>query len=382
MDDQSDLTAVQDTPALASKSVGVGTLAEITFDEQDRNLFQVDDPRLRADAIRYSILPRMHVVLREAIALIRRVYGVDVFEDSIVSYFPHFRQKRDRELTLKYDHALVGLGGQRRKGKWPGLTRNDSKPIQIVPFRYAFTLGQSGLAWLLENWSIRLSDKSYRAVLASLVDNLEVIQSLCVETGMCPQMTYGGTARYLSPLRDQYRHMMDERHFDNHYFLAPEIPYPIGPAELTRLIRKYAIFFPVYDSFLQIAKGVPTRFDELVDRANDWLEAEAEAEEESESDKAAGSLSAADLARVAEVAAQRVPVMPAMRWRVFQRDKWRCVACGRRAHDGIILHVDHILPRSKGGPDTFENFQTLCSLCNGGKSNRDATDLREDANVL
>ena len=58
------------------------------------------------------------------------------------------------------------------------------------------------------------------------------------------------------------------------------------------------------------------------------------------------------------------------------------MACGRRAHDGIILHIDHILPRSKGGPDAFENYQTLCNLCNGGKSNRDATDLRETANAV
>jgi 5-methylcytosine-specific restriction endonuclease McrA len=71
--------------------------------------------------------------------------------------------------------------------------------------------------------------------------------------------------------------------------------------------------------------------------------------------------------------------MPAMRWQVFQRDGWKCVACGRGSHDGAILHVDHIIPRSKGGSDTLDNFQTLCDKCNIGKSNRDMTDLRKKA---
>ncbi|WP_346433177.1 HNH endonuclease [Sphaerotilus microaerophilus] len=68
--------------------------------------------------------------------------------------------------------------------------------------------------------------------------------------------------------------------------------------------------------------------------------------------------------------------MPALRWQVFQRDRWKCVACGRGSHDDVILHVDHILPRSRGGTDSLDNFQTLCDRCNIGKSNRDDTDLR------
>ncbi|MBK6402708.1 MAG: HNH endonuclease [Rhodocyclaceae bacterium] len=68
--------------------------------------------------------------------------------------------------------------------------------------------------------------------------------------------------------------------------------------------------------------------------------------------------------------------MPAIRWQVFQRDSWKCVACGRTSHDDAILHVDHIVPQSLGGANSLDNYQTLCDTCNIGKSNRDATDLR------
>ncbi len=356
----------------------VDHLSEVTFDDQDENLFLVNDARLRADALQHSILPRLRVVLNEACALIHRVYGIDVFEDSIVSYYPHFRRQRDQELKLLYHAALVGLNGQRAKGKWHGLTRQDNKPVQIVPFRLAFALTPRGFGFILENWSMKLSAESFRRVLSFLIGHIDLIQLLCMKTGMVPQITSGGEVRHLAPLREQYRRMIDGRSFGAHFFVAPRRAYPIGRNELSAFIRAYALFFPVYDSFIQIAKGEPVRFGRLISQANNWLDADGGKDSKPVATKDAAPNAVVDLEQAAEAAEQRVPVMPAMRWRVFQRDHWKCVACGRGSHDGIILHVDHILPRSKGGRDCFENFQTLCNVCNGGKSNRDATDLRNE----
>lgn len=46
-------------------------------------------------------------------------------------------------------------------------------------------------------------------------------------------------------------------------------------------------------------------------------------------------------------------------------------------NDTIILHVDHILPRSKGGRDEIDNYQTLWDKYNFDKRNKDKTDLRK-----
>ncbi len=54
---------------------------------------------------------------------------------------------------------------------------------------------------------------------------------------------------------------------------------------------------------------------------------------------------------------------------VFKRDNYKCLCCGKEKTDGkrIRLEVDHIIPVKFGGQTTFENSQTLCSVCNKAK---------------
>jgi len=60
-----------------------------------------------------------------------------------------------------------------------------------------------------------------------------------------------------------------------------------------------------------------------------------------------------------------------LRYHVLKRDNFKCSICGRSpAKDpNIELHIDHIIPWSKGGETVIENLRTLCSDCNLGKSN-------------
>jgi hypothetical protein len=73
----------------------------------------------------------------------------------------------------------------------------------------------------------------------------------------------------------------------------------------------------------------------------------------------------------AEPANRRDPSI-GLRYKVLQRDRFRCQLCGRSpATDlGCELHVDHIVPFSKGGKTVFDNLRALCAECNLGRGNR------------
>lgn len=67
-----------------------------------------------------------------------------------------------------------------------------------------------------------------------------------------------------------------------------------------------------------------------------------------------------------------------LRYQAFERYGNKCACCGAKPEDGLIMHVDHIKPRSKH-PELsldIENLQILCEDCNVGKINQWETNWR------
>jgi hypothetical protein len=64
-----------------------------------------------------------------------------------------------------------------------------------------------------------------------------------------------------------------------------------------------------------------------------------------------------------------VSISPSLRFSVLRRDGFTCRYCGRRP-PAIVLEVDHVTPKSKGGANTEANLVSACFVCNRGK--RDA----------
>lgn len=71
-----------------------------------------------------------------------------------------------------------------------------------------------------------------------------------------------------------------------------------------------------------------------------------------------------------------------LRKQILERDDYTCRYCGVRPdplryyHDYArqwvsLIHVDHVVPRSKGGTDDPSNLVTACAACNLSKYNKD-----------
>jgi hypothetical protein len=60
-----------------------------------------------------------------------------------------------------------------------------------------------------------------------------------------------------------------------------------------------------------------------------------------------------------------------LRFTILMRDGFTCQSCGASPtkERGVELHVDHIVPWSKGGETEKSNLQTKCEKCNLGKGN-------------
>ncbi|MDX1640904.1 MAG: HNH endonuclease [Balneolaceae bacterium] len=62
---------------------------------------------------------------------------------------------------------------------------------------------------------------------------------------------------------------------------------------------------------------------------------------------------------------------------VMKRDRHTCQYCGTKSD----LTLDHVMPRSRGGEDTWENLVTACNHCNVKKGNRTPDEADMPLNV-
>jgi 5-methylcytosine-specific restriction endonuclease McrA len=60
---------------------------------------------------------------------------------------------------------------------------------------------------------------------------------------------------------------------------------------------------------------------------------------------------------------------------IFERDKNTCQYCGRRMPK-TDLTIDHVIPRSRGGYDAWDNLVLACMHCNVSKANRTPEEAR------
>ncbi len=62
--------------------------------------------------------------------------------------------------------------------------------------------------------------------------------------------------------------------------------------------------------------------------------------------------------------------VPVSRRGVLRRDNHRCAYCGSTANT-----IDHVLPRSRGGKDSWENLVACCLRCNNIKGDRTPSEM-------
>lgn len=100
--------------------------------------------------------------------------------------------------------------------------------------------------------------------------------------------------------------------------------------------------------------------------------------------------------RAGRIGAERTAARKLLLARLFARDGMVCGICKEALFEGDKIHVDHILPRARGGSDDFENLQPShykCNLQKGdlrnkrsvagklGVSKREANRMQKEANA-
>lgn len=57
------------------------------------------------------------------------------------------------------------------------------------------------------------------------------------------------------------------------------------------------------------------------------------------------------------------------RFELLLKFNFTCQYCGRKAPE-VVFHIDHFLPKSKGGTNELDNLVLACDECNIGKRDK------------
>ena len=338
------------------------SLDELLFELKDIELFKIPDTKTRIATVQNYFFPRLEILLRHTMGLIEDIYEVNPYERTTFVYHPSNR--KSARVSADFDWVHMGLSGKRRIDRELTIKRRDGKHFFHHPTYLTYEIDLHGAISVELMWFRQYVDPTFISRVATLYEqnfsalspvlNLNFISHTKANDFIDIKNVFIGDHDEVNCLR----------------FISPKHFFPVDADRgLYDLALTFSSLYPLLDAVIALGEGETPRLAHMLDKLKEWWQMEVpDNVEEAETESIVSDIP--DLDSYSFVRAGTW-------WSVLARDNWTCCSCGRNSReDGIVLEVDHILPRSKGGSNDPDNLQTLCKKCNIGKSNKDDTDLR------
>lgn len=349
------------------------------FEQEDLKIFKIPDPRTRLDTIQNYFFPRLEVLLRQSLELVQEIYGVNAYERMTVLYTPSHR-KDARATKEDRPYVRVGIGGKRNHDRPLTIKRKDGEAYKLHNARLYYLIEPSGeilvYLWMVGQIDAELNSEYLARLRDSLTAYFEILNSIFTLN----HISHADAKYFLNfpaTVSEEFAQGLIE---DSLQFFSPSYYLPVSfERGLFHLQMAFAALYPLLEFSMDCEEGQPDRLPNRLNAYMDWYrdggagrwyERHMDAPEVDEG---------TEEIQLPELDSYRF-IRAGLWWDILARDNWTCCSCRRSVKEhGVTLHVDHIVPRSKGGTDDRKNLQTLCLKCNIGKSNRDSTDLSRSA---
>ncbi len=347
---------------------------EIAFEAIDAEIFRIPDLKTRLNVLQNYFFPRLERLLRLFAEGVRTAYGIDPYEHMTVAYRPAHRKDAVRVKDL--GEVYIGLTPGR--GDVPlHVLHDDGTAFKYSPSYLLIVVNSEGALQIVFRPYYYAVDQAFR-------ERFEAAVEECWDSiGALMEMTRiaADVAGSWIPLRGSLLGPCQ--------WTSPLIHFPVSESAWLGLLSfPFVALYSLLDTGARLARGENSRLPELIEALKANAEEPTDQEVGPGPDEEEKSVRTAAEPSALPAGDDGSPVLPELdsyrmirdgKWyQILARDNFTCCGCRRSGpKDGVVLHVDHILPRSKGGTDEVANLQTLCAKCNLGKSNRDNTRLTQ-----
>jgi hypothetical protein len=351
------------------------TIEDIIFEERDIQIFGIPDVKTKLSTLQNYFFPRLEILLHYTLNIVSGVYSVNPYDRMAFVYRPSHRDNAKENTDFEVAH--IGVGAKRGNKPLKIIKRN-GQPFFYHPTYLTYKVLPTGTIHV-ELLPFRQGvDDDYVAAISALIekhsDTLLPLLSLA-------HISHTSDISYCEFLPLHKALVPEEIGTLGVKLVSPRYYFPVDANRgLYELILAFTLLYALAESFICIGEGREPELEKMLDQFKEWyvdlnnIEDDDVDEEIDEEDLG--------LSEIPELDSYSF-VRAGKWWAVLARDRWKCLSCGRSAQeDGVVLEVDHIIPRSKGGSDDISNLQTLCKKCNVGKSNKDATRLCTESNGM
>jgi hypothetical protein len=339
---------------------------EVIFEERDTQIFNIPDTKTKLSTLQNYFFPRLEMLLRYTLDIVAEVYDVNPYERMTFVYCPSHRDKAKENK----DFGMVHIGVGAKRGDKPlKIIKGNGQPFSFHPTYLTFKVLPSGTIHA-ELLPFRQGvDDAYVSKISGIIEKYSDVLMPILSLAHISHKTYNPFYEFL-PL---YKAISPEEVGSNGIKLvSPKYYFPVDSNRgLYELIVAFTLLYALAESFICIGEGREPNLGKMLEQFKEWY-IKLENYEEDDDEHIEEDSELLEISNLDSYSFVRAGKW----WAVLARDKWKCLSCGRSAkEDGVLLEVDHIIPRSKGGSDDITNLQTLCKKCNIGKSNKDSTRL-------
>ncbi|MCU0544066.1 MAG: HNH endonuclease [Oscillatoriaceae cyanobacterium Prado104] len=350
------------------------TLREVTFELIDSEIFKIPDTRTRLDTLQNYFFPRLEILLRDTLDIVQKVYGVNPYESMTFSYRPNHRKDATVNKDIVGD-VHIGIHGKSRTAKDGYLTRKrkNGQPYILHSTLLNYTINPDGsmyvILFLCYEDCVAVNSDFFASIHNLFKSNFSLLNQIFTLN----QIYYSSAEEFVDFSQAFSADNLSKFETYTFNFYSVNYYFPLHYSRgLWELRKAFIALYPLLDSLMRIEKGEAPQLSKMLKKYKNWYLAGG-ANYENEIESADFENTEPSLPELDSYSFVRAGLW----WEILARDNWTCCSCKRSAQKhGVVLHVDHKIPRSKGGTNDKSNLQTLCMKCNIGKSNKDSTDLQ------
>ncbi|HIK16906.1 MAG TPA: HNH endonuclease [Leptolyngbyaceae cyanobacterium M33_DOE_097] len=344
---------------------------DLVFESKDLSIFQIPDLKTRLNTLQNYFFPRLDRLITESLELIQEIYQIEPYEKLTILRSPSHRKHSENNRDQPY--VLIGIGGK-RKNQPLEVINKAGKPYNHHIGRLYYMMESDGSLGIFLHLLTHLEPSLNTKVLSIwknlLVENFQTLNNIFTLNHIYHSYSHE-FINFSEVLYQDWFGWSEALQFHSPIYYLP-VSFETS---LFSLQIAFAALYPLLDASIDIEKGKEHQLESLLDSYINWYRNGGASHWYQKKSKAQPD-ELNEAIQLPELDSYQF-IRTGLWWEILARDNWTCCSCGRSVKQhGITLHVDHILPRSKGGDDTKQNLQTLCMKCNIGKSNRDSTDLR------